>query len=108
MTGTTWVEESGFIEGPIMITNTHSVGAVHEGTIRWRYENGAADSSGYWWSLPVIAETWDGYLNDINGFHVRPEHAGAAKLRDSALKGLRETLQDQKKKSAAGRSKSGA
>lgn len=78
MTGTTWVEESGFIEGPIMITNTHSVGAVHEGTIRWRYENGAADASGYWWSLPVIAETWDGYLNDINGFHVRPEHAFAA------------------------------
>jgi D-aminopeptidase len=75
MTGTTWVEESGFVEGPIMITNTHSVGAVHEGTIKWRYENGAADSSGYWWSLPVIAETWDGYLNDINGFHVRPEHA---------------------------------
>jgi len=78
MTGTTWVEESGFVEGPIMITNTHSVGAVHEGTIRWRYENGAADASGYWWSLPVIAETWDGFLNDINGFHVRPEHAGAA------------------------------
>ena len=78
MTGTTWVEESGFIEGPIMITNTHSVGAVHEGTIRWRFENGAADSSGYWWSLPVIAETWDGYLNDINGFHVRPEHAATA------------------------------
>lgn len=78
MTGTTWVEESGFIEGPVMITNTHSVGAVHEGTIRWRFENGAADSSGAWWSLPVIAETWDGYLNDINGFHVRPEHAAAA------------------------------
>lgn len=78
MTGTTWVEESGFIEGPIMITNTHSVGAVHEGTIRWRYEHGAADASGYWWSLPVVAETWDGYLNDINGFHVRPEHAFAA------------------------------
>jgi len=78
MTGTTWVEESGFIEGPIMITNTHSIGAVHEGTIRWRFENGAADSSGFWWSLPVIAETWDGYLNDINGFHVRPEHAAAA------------------------------
>jgi D-aminopeptidase len=75
MTGTTWVEESGFIEGPIMITNTHSVGAVHEGTIRWRFEQGAADASGYWWSLPVVAETWDGYLNDINGFHVRPEHA---------------------------------
>lgn len=78
MTGTTWVEESGFIEGPVMITNTHSVGAVHEGTIKWRYEHGAADSSGYWWSLPVVAETWDGFLNDINGFHVRPEHAFAA------------------------------
>lgn len=78
MTGTTWVEESGFIEGPIMITNTHSVGAVHEGTIQWRLDQGAADSSGYWWSLPVVAETWDGYLNDINGFHVRPEHAFAA------------------------------
>ncbi len=78
MTGTTWVEESGFIEGPIMITNTHSVGAVHEGVIKWRYEHGAADASGYWWSLPVVAETWDGYLNDINGFHVRPEHAFAA------------------------------
>ena len=78
MTGTTWVEESGFVEGPIMITNTHSVGAVHEGTIQWRFNNGAADSSGYWWSLPVIAETWDGYLNDINGFHVRPAHAAAA------------------------------
>ena len=78
MTGTTWVEESGFVEGPIMITNTHSVGAVHEGTIKWRIEQGAADSSGYWWSLPVVAETWDGYLNDINGLHVRPEHAFAA------------------------------
>jgi D-aminopeptidase len=78
MTGTTWIEESGFIEGPVMITNTHSVGAVHEGTIRWRVEQGAADASGYWWSLPVVAETWDGYLNDINGFHVRPEHAFAA------------------------------
>ena len=78
MTGTTWVEESGFIEGPVMITNTHSVGAVHEGVTKWRIEHGAADSSGYWWSLPVVAETWDGYFNDINGFHVRPEHAFAA------------------------------
>jgi D-aminopeptidase len=78
MTGTTWVEESGFIEGPVMITNTHSVGAVHEGVTKWRVEHGAADASGYWWSLPVVAETWDGYLNDINGFHVRPEHAFAA------------------------------
>jgi D-aminopeptidase len=78
MTGTTWVEESGFLEGPLMITNTHSIGAVHEGTIAWRVQHGAADASGYWWSNPVVAETYDGHLNDINGFHVRPEHAQQA------------------------------
>lgn len=78
MTGTTWVEESGFLEGPVMLTNTHSIGAVHEGVIRWRVAQGDADSTGYYWSLPVVAETWDGHLNDINGFHVRPEHAGVA------------------------------
>ncbi len=78
MTGTTWVEESGFLEGPVMITNTHSVGAVHEGTIAWRVAQGDADATGYWWSNPVVAETWDGELNDINGFHVRPAHAGQA------------------------------
>src|SRR5271165_606397 len=75
MTGTTWVEESGFLEGPVMITNTHSVGVVRDATIKWRFEHGAADLSGYWWSLPVVAETWDGELNDINGFHVKPEDA---------------------------------
>jgi D-aminopeptidase len=75
MTGTTWVEESGFLEGPVMITNTHSVGVVRDATIKWRIEHGAADISGYWWSLPVVAETWDGELNDINGFHVTPEDA---------------------------------
>jgi len=78
MTGTTWIEESGFLEGPVMITNTHSIGAVHEGVIRWRVAQSGPDQSGYFWSLPVVAETWDGYLNDINGFHVRPEHAAAA------------------------------
>jgi D-aminopeptidase len=78
MTGTTWVDESGLLEGPVMLTNTHSVGAVHEGVIRWRVAQGAADATGYYWSLPVVAETWDGWLNDINGFHVRPEHAAAA------------------------------
>jgi len=78
MTGTTWVEESGFLEGPVMITNTHSVGVVRDAVIAWRVKKGGADISGYWWSLPVVAETWDGYLNDINGFHVRPEHAWAA------------------------------
>src|SRR6185437_2826185 len=69
MTGTTWVEESGFLEGPVMITNTHSVGVVRDAVIQWRVRHGAADASGYWWSLPVVAETYDGYLNDINGFH---------------------------------------
>jgi L-aminopeptidase/D-esterase-like protein len=73
MTGTTWVEESGFLEGPVMITNTHSVGVVRDATIQWRYQHGQADRSGYWWSLPVVAETYDGVLNDINGFHVKPE-----------------------------------
>ena len=75
MTGTTWVEESGFLEGPVMITNTHSVGVVRDAVIQWRVTHGQPDPAGYWWSLPVVAETWDGWLNDINGFHVKPEHA---------------------------------
>ncbi|HLZ11350.1 MAG TPA: P1 family peptidase [Candidatus Acidoferrum sp.] len=75
MTGTTWVEESGFLEGPVMITNTHSVGVVRDAVIEWRVKHGQPDPTGYWWSLPVVAETWDGWLNDINGFHVKPEHA---------------------------------
>src|SRR5205809_663267 len=74
MTGTAWVEESGFLEGPIVITNTHSVGMARDAVIQWRVKHGAADVTGYWWSLPVVAETWDGWLNDINGFHVKPEH----------------------------------
>jgi len=74
MTGTTWVEESGFLEGPILLTNTHSVGVVRDAAIAWRVKQGAPDASGYWWSLPVVAETYDGWLNDINGFHVKPEH----------------------------------
>jgi len=74
MTGTTWVEESGFLEGPVMITNTHSVGVVRDAVIQWRVNHGQPDPTGYWWSLPVVAETWDGWLNDINGFHVKPEH----------------------------------
>ena len=75
MTGTTWVEESGFLEGPVMITNTHSVGVVRDAVIQWRVAHGQPDPTGYWWSLPVVAETWDGWLNDINGFHVKPEDA---------------------------------
>jgi len=74
MTGTTWVEESGFLEGPILLTNTHSVGVVRDAAIAWRVKQGGPDPSGYWWSLPVVAETYDGWLNDVNGFHVKPEH----------------------------------
>jgi L-aminopeptidase/D-esterase-like protein len=72
MTGTAWVDESGFLEGPVIITNTHSVGVARDAVIAWRIKHGAADKTGYWWSLPVVAETWDGWLNDINGFHVKP------------------------------------
>lgn len=75
MTGTTWVDDSGFLNGPVMITNTHSVGVVRDAVIAWKVKHGEPDMEGYWWSLPVVAETWDGYLNDINGFHVHPEDA---------------------------------
>ncbi len=78
MTGTAWLEESGQLEGPVMLTNTHSVGVVRDAVIAERVRAGGADASGYWWSLPVVAETWDGHLNDINGFHVKPEHAAQA------------------------------
>jgi len=70
MTGTTWIEESGELEGPVLLTNTHSVGVVHDAAIAWRVRQGDPDPTGYWWSSAVAAETWDGYLNDINGFHV--------------------------------------
>jgi D-aminopeptidase len=75
MTGTAWIDESGQLEGPVMLTNTHSVGVVRDALIAYRVKAGDADASGYWWSLPVVAETWDGHLNDINGFHVRAAHA---------------------------------
>jgi D-aminopeptidase len=78
MTGTTWVEESGFLYGPVMITNTHSVGVVRDAVIAWQFKHGMPVPQDDWWSLPVVAETWDGYLNDINGFHVKPEDAFAA------------------------------
>ena len=77
MTGTTWLEESGFLWGPVMITNTHSVGVVRDAVIEWLVKQ-ARSLSEYDWSLPVVAETWDGSLNDINGFHVKKEHVFAA------------------------------
>jgi hypothetical protein len=78
MTGTTWVEESGFLYGPVMITNTHSVGVVRDTVIDWQLKHGTPIPLEDWWSLPVVAETSDGDLNDINGFHVKPEDAIAA------------------------------
>ena len=86
MTGTTWVEDSGLLNGPVMITNTHSVGVVRDAVIAWKVKHGSPDMEGYWWSLPVVAETWDGWLNDINGFHVHPEDAWHAL--DTAHSGL--------------------
>ncbi len=74
MTGTTWLEERGFLEGPILITNTHSVGVVRDAAIDWMLRNGWTFS----WITPVVAETYDGNLNDINGFHVTKEHTFAA------------------------------
>jgi D-aminopeptidase len=82
MTGTTWVQESGFLYGPVMITNTHSVGVVRDAVIAWQLQHGPGLPLEDWWSLPVVAETWDGYLNDINGFHVKAEDADAA-MRDA-------------------------
>ena len=79
MTGMAWVEESGFAEGPLAITNTHSVGVVRDSVIKWQVSEAAKGHRTMpLWSLPIVAETWDGFLNDINGFHVKEEHVFAA------------------------------
>jgi len=80
MTGVHWVEESGFLDGPVAITNTHSVGAVHQASIAWAHSRGFINPNlpGTYWSLPVVGETFDGSLNDVNGFHVKEEHVFAA------------------------------
>jgi L-aminopeptidase/D-esterase-like protein len=69
MTGTTWIDESGFLEGPVAITNTHSVGVVRDAILKWQVSRPGLQP----WGLPVVAETFDGRLNDINGFHVHDE-----------------------------------
>ena len=78
MTGTTWLEESGFLDGPVLITNTHSVGVVRDAFIAWQVQHqrkpGTNSFGGGFWSLPIVAETYDGFLNDTNGFHVKPAH----------------------------------
>ncbi len=71
MTGTTWIEESGFLEGPVLLTNTSSVGTVRDAVVKWWIARGKTHQP---WVLPVVAETYDGYLNDTNGFHVKEKH----------------------------------
>lgn len=90
LTGTTWVEESGFLEGPVMITNTHSVGVIRDATVEWQFKNKhfntLPNEPDVFWALPVVGETYDGDLNDINGFHVKKEHAFSAL--DNAKSGI--------------------
>ena len=71
MTGLAWLSESGFLEGPVVLTNTHSVGLARDAVIAWQNRRGPGAQA---WGLPVVAETWDGWLNDINGFHVKEAH----------------------------------
>jgi D-aminopeptidase len=82
MTGTHWLEESGFLDGPVLITNTHSVGVVRDAYLAWLVKNkrkpGTNVFDGGFYTYPIVAETYDGYLNDINGFHVKPEDVEAA------------------------------
>ncbi|HEX6172172.1 MAG TPA: P1 family peptidase [Chitinophagaceae bacterium] len=74
MTGTTWITESGFLEGPVMITNTNSVGVVRDAVLKWYVKKGWYKED-FWYTYPVVAETYDGFLNDIYGFHVKETNA---------------------------------
>lgn len=85
MTGTTWITESGFLEGPIMITNTNSVGVVRDAVLKWYVKTGWYKED-FWYTYPVVAETYDGFLNDIYGFHVKETHVFEAL--DNAKPGL--------------------
>lgn len=79
MTGTHWVNDAGYFLGPILITNTHGIGACHHGATEWMIRHYAAHfREDHAWAMPIVAETYDGVLNDINALHVRPEHAVAA------------------------------
>lgn len=74
MTGTTWLTESGFLETPIMITNTNSVGVVRDAVLKWYVDVDWYKGEDWWYTYPVVAETYDGFLNDIYGFHVKEKH----------------------------------
>jgi D-aminopeptidase len=82
LTGTTWIDESGLLDGPILSTNTNSVGIVRDAVLTWAHEHGLPQDR---WSLPVVGETWDGYLNDITGSQIQPDHA--IRAMDSARSG---------------------
>jgi len=76
MTGTHWLTESGFLDGPVLITNTNSVGVARDAYLGWLVKNHRTPGTNAfefgWFTYPVVAETWDGFLNDINGFHIKP------------------------------------
>ena len=78
MTGTTWITESGFLETPIMITNTNSVGVVRDAVLKWFVDTNWYKGENWWYTYPVVGETYDGFLNDIYGFHVKEEHVREA------------------------------
>lgn len=78
MTGTTWVTESGFLETPIMITNTNSVGVVRDAVLKWYVDTDWYNGESWWYTYPVVGETYDGFLNDIYGFHVKEENVREA------------------------------
>jgi L-aminopeptidase/D-esterase-like protein len=82
MTGTHWLKESGYLDGPVLITNTHSVGVVRDAFLGWLVKNkrtpGTNTFTGGFYTYPIVAETYDGFLNDINGFHVKPSDVEAA------------------------------
>jgi len=78
MTGTHWINDGGYFLGPVLVTNTHGIGACHTGATRWMIDRYPDHFKGIAWAMPVVAETYDGILNDINAMHVQPEHAIAA------------------------------
>src|SRR5690606_22983293 len=89
MTGTTWITESGFLETPVMITNTNSVGVVRDAVLKWFVDKKWYKNESFWYTYPVVAETYDGFLNDIYGFHVKETHAWEA-LNTAASGAVRE------------------
>ena len=74
MTGTTWITESGFLETPIMITNTNSVGVVRDAVLKWFVDFNWYGNDDWWYTYPVVGETYHGFLTHIYGFHVSPKH----------------------------------